>query len=229
MNRKIKSALKWAGGIFAIIGSLFYLTLTVLLVVGFQTSMDTTQRWWFLVLSSITGILITMALTTQGAQLSASEEKNSKIISEYFALRFEIRQRAEWTNSMWFYMSKTFITNIFTKVLSVAASLWLVLDIVGSGEIILVVMALSNIIMYLGFGLVGLNKAYEFHNTNYMEFLKSKIKRLKLNAASVGTSQENKNVKHKQETSSEANRGDRNAKGQLLIAENIQLGRSEIS
>lgn len=185
----------------AVTGAVAYLILVVILVVGVKQSMMLQQRVWFLVLGAITGVLITMSLLTQGIQLSSSLPDNEKTLKKYNSLKYGVKKKAEWMNTMWFFTIKNFVITLFTKVLSVAASTWLVLNIVieGSGEATLVLTAIANIVMYLGFGMLTLNKAYNWHDQDYIELVKTKIKRLEQNVSGVGTVQKDKNYVNKPE------------------------------
>lgn len=80
-------------------------------------------------------------------------------------------------HSINFYWTTSIIKDVFTKVLTLAGSAIGVIYIViqGSNDYSLILLAVVNLLLFISFGLLGLNSAYKFYNNKHIPFLKEKI------------------------------------------------------
>lgn len=180
MTDKIKGTLKWAGSFMAIAGAFAYLIITIIIVMGIENSIDANSKLLFAILSAVSGLLISISLILQGIQISKEENKES--LDEYHSFFYKAKKKFRFTDQMWWYLLVKITENVLFKALSIAASTWLVFDIVtaGNGDISLIFSAIANIVMFLGFGLMGLSSAYTHHDGKYMTLIREKTERLKI-------------------------------------------------
>lgn len=77
-----------------------------------------------------------------------------------------------------YYMIKTGISDIVSKCFFFGfASVGMVYVMIeGSGDYSLLLLALVNLLMFAGYGLINLCKAYDFYNEEYVPYMLDKIK-----------------------------------------------------
>lgn len=163
----------------AIAGAFAYLIITIIIVMGIENSIEANSKLLFAILSAVSGLLISISLILQGIQIS--KEENKEDLEEYHSFFYKAKKKFRFTDQMWWYLLVKITENVLFKALSIAASTWLVFDIVtaGNGDISLIFSAISNIVMFLGFGLMGLSSAYNHHDGKYMTLIREKTARLK--------------------------------------------------
>lgn len=164
----------------AISGAFAYLIITIIIVMGIEKSIDANSKILFAILSAVSGLLISISLMLQGIQLS--KEENKEYLDEYHSFFYKAKKKFSFTDQMWWYLLVKITENVLFKALSIAASTWLVFDIVtaGNGDISLIFSAIANIVMFLGFGLMALSSAYTHHDGKYMTLIREKTERLKI-------------------------------------------------
>lgn len=179
MSDKLKNTLVWMGSVLAGVAGIVYFILTVIMIMGIHTSMDPQQRLLFTILGAVSGFLINMSLTTQGIQLAQKE--NKKLLDEYNSLLFKKKKKLNFFDTIEWYMIRKTVTTLIFKAGSVGVSTYLIIYIFfdGNGDFSLIFIALSNIIMFTGFGLLSMSKSYEHYNNKHIVILRERITRLK--------------------------------------------------
>lgn len=176
---KIQQALTWAGVALAAIAAIGYLVLVVILVNGFQVNVGNELLAMFLFLGAADGILISASLRAQGVTFAKNEEVSKKTIAEYretLGKSNEVKLRPIWV--MW--LTSTVKDVLFkgaTTFLTLYFSISLMIE--GMGDTTYIYLALFNILMFIGFGLISLSSGYNYYLDRHIPYLQQKIKEMK--------------------------------------------------
>ena len=175
MQEKLINVLKYIGIIGATICSVAYIFVVIVLIQGFKVE-TTTQTVIFAVVNAIVGFIIMQFLKVQGEQFAKNKPENKKIIDEYYNSKTKDKK----LHSMRYYWVTSIIQDIFTKVLTVFASTFGIIYIVviGSNDWNLLMLAFVNLLLFICFGLLALNSAFEFFNNKHIPYMKEKIREI---------------------------------------------------
>lgn len=173
MQEKLINVLKYIGIIGATICSVAYIFVVIVLIQGFKVE-TTTQTVIFAVVNAIVGFIIMQFLKVQGEQFAKNKPENKKIIDEYYNSKTKDKK----LHSMRYYWVTSIIQDIFTKVLTVFASTFGIIYIVviGSNDWNLLMLAFVNLLLFICFGLLALNNAFEFFNNKHIPYMKEKVR-----------------------------------------------------
>ena len=173
MQEKLINVLKYIGIIGATICSVAYIFVVIVLIQGFEVE-TTTQTVIFAGVNAIVGFIIMQFLKVQGEQFAKNKPENKKIIDEYYNSKTKDKK----LHSMRYYWVTSIIKDIFTKVLTVFASTFGIIYIVviGSNDWNLLMLAFVNLLLFICFGLLALNNAFEFFNNKHVPYMKEKIR-----------------------------------------------------
>ena len=172
MQDKLINILKYIGIIGATICSVAYIFVVVVLIQGFKVT-SATQTIIFAVVNAIVGFIIMQFLKVQGEQFAKNQPENKKIISEYY----NNKTRDKKLHSMKYYWVTSIVRDIFTKVLTVFISTFgiIYIVVVGSNDWNLLLLAFVNLLLFICFGLLALNNAFEFFNNKHVPYMLEKI------------------------------------------------------
>ena len=170
---KIKPVLTYVGTIGATILSIAYVLIILVLIKGFKVE-KLLQTTIFSLVSAGIGFVIMQFLKVQGISFAKNLEENEKILKQYYAMKIKGRK----LHSISYYWTLSIIKDIIVKCITIAAtSVGLVYIVIkGSNDWNLLLLAIVNLLMFFCFGLLALNKAYDFFNEEHMAFIKDKIK-----------------------------------------------------
>ena len=173
MQEKLINVLKYIGIIGATICSVAYIFVVIVLIQGFKVE-TTTQTVIFAVVNAIVGFIIMQFLKVQGEQFAKNKPENKKIIDEYYNSKTKDKK----LHSMRYYWITSIIQDIFTKVLTVFASTFgiIYIVVVGSNDWNLLMLAFVNLLLFICFGLLALNNAFEFFNNKHIPYMKEKVR-----------------------------------------------------
>lgn len=176
----LENILLYTGTIGAIIVAMVYIVFTVVLVMGFETKMDSQKQLLFSSIGAAAGLSLTVSLRLQGVQLARQKQDNQLVMKEYHNL-INKTKTAKQLKTINYYLVVHFISDVFTKLITMALSTYLVLYIFleGNGDWALIGLAIANILMFTFFGLMALSKAYTHYNEQHIPVIKERIKRLK--------------------------------------------------
>lgn len=179
MNDKIKAILTYTGIIGAIISSVAYIVVTAVLVMGFSSRLESAQQLLFSVLGAVVGLMITISLRSQGVVFAKEKPDNKAVMKEYRA-KLNKTKKIKKLRTITSYIVFHTIKDIFIKGITVAGSTFLLLYIFieGNGDYSLFLLALSNILMFISFGLVAMTKAYDRYNEEHISAVKEIIIKL---------------------------------------------------
>ncbi len=182
-EEKIKPLLLYVGTIGAVISSCAYIVLIVTLINGFQVH-NTTTTITFAGINAVVGILIANFLRYQGVAFAANIDENKTLIKEYYGTKTKDKKN----HSIKYFWVKNIISDLLTKGVTMAFTTCglIYIIIVGSKDWSLLLLAFVNLALFICFGLIALDKAYDYYNTVYVAYLKERINDRNINNC-VGT------------------------------------------
>lgn len=172
---KLKPILLWMGTIVACIMAIAYIIAVFILIEGFKVEklLNTTI---FSIITAAIGFCIMQMLKIQGQSFASNLEDNIEIIKQFNSYR-HCKDRK--FRSMKYFWVTSCIGDIVLKCITLAvASIGMVyIMIEGSQDYNLLFLAAVNLLMFAGFGLISLVKAYDFFNDEYVPYMLSRIER----------------------------------------------------
>jgi hypothetical protein len=180
MNDKIKNFLLYTGIIGSAISGIAYLIMTYVIVVGFVTAVDQNKQILFAILGALVGLVITSLLRGQGINFARKEDESQTIMKEYHEL-INKKKTIKQMHTIKHFVIVSTIKDVITKGITIGISTWFILFIFmeGNGDFSLFVLAISNLLMFTGFGLVALSKGYDKYIEEHIPVIKQIIKKLK--------------------------------------------------
>lgn len=173
-EKHVKPILIWIGTIVSAIMAVAYIIVVFVLIQGFRvdTILNTTV---FSLVTAIVGFCIMQMLKVQGQAFAANIEENKKLVKEYTKTFSTKNKKA---HSMRYYWITSGAVDILTKCLTLAiTSIGMVyIMIEGSQDYNLLLLALVNLLMFAGFGLIGMVNTYDFYNESYVPYMMEQIK-----------------------------------------------------
>ena len=170
-EKKIKPILQYIGAIGATLMSIMYIVCVVILIVGFkaQTILNVTI---FAVVNALVGLIIMQFLKIQGISFAKNIPENKEILDRYYATKTKDKKY----HSINFYWATSLTRDILLKGLSIIASsvglIYIVIQ--GCNDYTLLLLALVNLVLFICFGLLALNNAYEFYNNRQQTIQESR-------------------------------------------------------
>ena len=168
MEKRLINILKYVGIIGAAICSVAYIVVVLVLIQGFKAE-NTTQTLSFALVNAVVGFIILTFLKIQGESFAKSLPENKAISDAYY----EAETKDKKYHSMKYFWITSTIKDILTKVVSVFISTFgiIYIVIIGSNDWNLLLLALVNLLLFISFGLLGLEKSYEFYNTRMVPYM----------------------------------------------------------
>lgn len=170
-EKTLKPFLLWMGTIVASIMAIAYIIVVFVLIEGFKAEklLNTTI---FSIITAAVGICIMQMLKLQGQSFAQNIEENAVIIKKYNHVRGLLEKNKK-PKSMTYYWIKSVVLDVLIKCLTLAiASIGMIyIMIEGSGDYNLLFLAGVNLLMFAGFGLIGLVKTYDFFNDEYVPYM----------------------------------------------------------
>ena len=172
MEKRLINILKYVGIIGAAICSVAYIVVVLVLIQGFKAE-NTTQTVTFALVNAVVGFIILTFLKIQGESFAKNLPENKLISEAYYAS--ETRDK-KYHSMKYFWITST-IKDILTKVLSVFISTFgiIYIVIIGSNDWNLLLLALVNLLLLISFGLLGLERSYEFYNTRMIPYMQHQL------------------------------------------------------
>lgn len=168
----VKPVLLWMGTIVSGVMAVAYIIVVFVLIQGFkvETILNTTI---FSIVTALVGFCIMQMLKMQGQAFAADIEENKKIYKQY--TRTETKDKK--AHSMRYYWITSGLVDVLTKCLTLAITTvgMVYIMIEGSQDYNLLMLAIVNLLMFAGFGLMGLVGAYDFYNESYVPYMLEQI------------------------------------------------------
>lgn len=172
-EKRIKPLLQYVGAIGAAIMSIMYIIVIVILIVGFEAH-DLKNTTIFSIVNAIVGLLIMQFLKIQGISFAKNLEENKQLIKEYYGTRTNDKK----VKSINSYMVNSTIKDVIIKGLSfIVSSIGIIYIVIqGSRDYMLLLLAAVNLLLFLSFGILSMNNAYEFFNNYHVPYMKEQLK-----------------------------------------------------
>lgn len=166
MNDKIKGVLLYTGIVGAITGGIGYILIITAIVMGFETDLTMQQQLLIAIIGAVDGILINIALRYQGIAFAKREETSQQVMKRYQNIVNRNKPIKKYRLIGWF-MFWAIFRDILFKGVTVALSVYLIVYtfVEGNGDYSLFLVALANLLLFAGFGTMGLAGMYD----KYME------------------------------------------------------------
>ena len=172
-EKRIQPILQYVGVIGAILMSIMYIIMVVILIIGFKAQ-SIQNTIVFAIINAIVGLMIMQFLKIQGISFAKNLPENIEIIKQYYNTKTKDKK----IQSIKYYWISSLIKDFISKGLSVAFTTAgiIYIVIVGSNDYTLLLLALANLILFICFGLLALNNAYEFYNNKHVPYMQEMIK-----------------------------------------------------
>ena len=172
-EKRIQPILQYVGVIGAILMSIMYIIMVVILIIGFKAQ-SIQNTIVFAIINAIVGLMIMQFLKIQGISFAKNLPENIEIIKQYYNTKTKDKK----IQSIKYYWISSLIKDFISKGLSIAFTTAgiIYIVIVGSNDYTLLLLALVNLILFICFGLLALNNAYEFYNNKHVPYMQEMIK-----------------------------------------------------
>ncbi len=180
LSENLRRILLYAGFVSAVISAIAYIIITFVMIKGASTDLEMQNQILFSVMSAVVGLLIAFLLRSQGIIYGKQNPHAKEVMKEYRVESNKTKTLKQLHTITWFVFWAT-IRDVFLKGVTVALSTYFILYIFieGSGNWGLLGLAISNILMFSGFGLVSLSTMYEKYLGEHIPTIQTRIERMK--------------------------------------------------
>lgn len=163
-ERHIKPVFTYIGFIVSIVFGIAYFITVAVMIMGLEAAPTIETFVGFLVANCIAGFCIAVSLIGQGQSFAASIPANKELLQHYYGKK-EVK-----LHSLIYYWIIDIARLVLTRLLGVAAMTYIVIDICwkGNGQYTYMLVALFNLLMFFGFGALGMVKRYDDYNLRYI-------------------------------------------------------------
>ena len=172
---RIKPLLNYIGLIGAILTSIAYIFVVIVLIFGFHVR-SLPQTITFAVVNAIVGLIIMTFLKVQGIAFAKLIPENKKIMDEY-----NLKKPKSPHHDIKHYWVVSTLKDILFKAFSIGLTstglIYIVIE--GSQDYNLLLLSAVNLIMFICFGMMSLVSAYDFYNDNHIPYIKEKLEERK--------------------------------------------------
>ena len=185
-NEKLINILLYTGIYAACISAIAYLVITYVIVSGFQSAIDQQKQILFAVLGAVFGIMINGLLRNQGIEFAKQLDECKRVMKAYHTALNKTKSIKK-MRTIKFFMIVNTIKDVFLKAGTIFITTFLILYIFmeGNGDYSLFLLAVSNICMFAGFGLIALAKTYNFYIEEHIPAIISITQKLNDQAGSI--------------------------------------------
>ena len=172
LERKILPVLNYIGIIGAVIMAIAYIIIVFVLINGFKAE-ALLQTTVFACVNAAVGFIIMQFLKYQGVSFAKMKPENKEIIEKYYKTKTKDKK----LHSIKYFWVTTVIKDILVKCLTLGLTTIGIIYIViqGSNDYNLLLLALVNLLMFVCFGFISLNNAYEFFNNNHVPYMTEQL------------------------------------------------------
>ncbi|MBO7695606.1 MAG: hypothetical protein J6T10_23505 [Methanobrevibacter sp.] len=145
-----------------------YIIIVFVLINGFKAE-ALLQTTIFACVNAGVGFIIMQLLKYQGVSFAKMLPENKEIIDKYYKTKTKDKK----LRSITYFWTTSVIKDIIVKCLTLGATTIGVIYIViqGSNDYNLLLLALVNLLMFVCFGFISLNNAYEFFNNKHVPYM----------------------------------------------------------
>ena len=177
LESKLLPILNYIGIIGAVIMAIAYIIIVFVLINGFKVE-ELLQTTIFAFVNAAIGFIIMQFLKYQGVSFAKMLPENQEIIKDYYKTKTKDKKM----HSITYFWTTTVIKDIIVKCATLGATTIGIVYIViqGSNDYNLLLMALVNLLMFVCFGFISLNNAYEFFNNKHVPYMIEQLSQTKL-------------------------------------------------
>ena len=174
---KVKPILKYVGTIGAVLMSIAYIGVVLLLVFGFSAAASLAQSLAFAAVNAVMGLVIMQFLKVQGIDLAKEIEENKNLLKEYYNTKTKDKK----FRSIKHYWTVSLIKDVIVKGVTLASTTLgiIYIVIIGTQNYAWLLLAAVNLIMFACFGLLALVKAYDFFNESHIPYIQERLNEIK--------------------------------------------------
>ncbi len=168
LERKILPILNYIGIIGAVIMAIAYIVIVFVLINGFKAE-ALLQTTVFACVNAAVGFIIMQFLKYQGESFAKMLPENKEVIDRYYKTKTKDKK----VHSIRYFWVTTVIKDIIVKCATLGLTTIGIIYIViqGSNDYNLLLLALVNLLMFVCFGFISLNSAYEFFNNKHVPYM----------------------------------------------------------
>lgn len=172
-EKKIKPLLQYVGVIGAAIMSIMYIIVIIVLIIGFETH-DLKNTTVFSLINAVVGLIIMQFLKIQGISFAKNLPENQTLIKEYYGTLTADKKLKSIKSFMLWSTIKDITIKGAGLIISSIGIIYIVIQ--GSGDYTLLLLAIVNLLMFISFGILSMNSAYEFYNNYHVPYMKEQLK-----------------------------------------------------
>ena len=172
-EKKLKPILLYMGTIVSVVMAIAYILVVFVLIEGFKVDklLNTTV---FSIITAAIGFCIMQMLKIQGQSFAKNLPANKEIIDKYSKREGEKERKYKALKRYWITSAISDATvKCLTLALTSIGMIYIMIE--GSGDYSLLILAAVNLLMFAGFGLISLCKAYDFYNEEYVPYMLHEI------------------------------------------------------
>lgn len=168
LEKKILPVLNYIGIIGAVIMAIAYIVIVFVLINGFKAE-ALLQTTVFACVNAAVGFIIMQFLKYQGVSFAKMLPENKEVMERYYKTKTKDKK----LHSITYFWVTTVIKDIIVKCVTLGATTVGIIYIViqGSNDYNLLLLALVNLLMFICFGFISLNNAYEFFNNKHVPYM----------------------------------------------------------
>lgn len=167
------------GIIISIITSVVYLFIVYILIAGFEADHQQNVLEVFVVLGGIVGISISLSFRSQGVTYAKNTDEAKKQLKEYRDLKGKSKNTKIYP--IWIWFTTNAIKDILFKGVSVGLTIYYSISLVYEGikDYTYFFLAITNVLMFVGFGMMSLAGGYSRYINYQIPYIQQKIEKLK--------------------------------------------------
>lgn len=172
LEDSILPKLNYIGFIGALVLAVAYIAVIVVLIVGFKVQKNM-NNLIFAVVNAIMGVLIMQMLKLQGVTFAKNLPENKVISNAFYSKNKDKKAR-----SLGHYWVTSALKDVVFKGVTVAGTSVATISLViqGSKDPSLLLFAVVNLLLFICFGFLRLNSAYEYYNERVIPYMKEHLK-----------------------------------------------------
>lgn len=208
-EKKLKPILLYMGTIVSVVMAIAYILVVFVLIEGFKVErlLNTTV---FSIITAAIGFCIMQMLKIQGQSFAKNLPANKDVLDKYSKRNSDNNKQRKYKSLKRYWITSA-MSDIAFKCLTLAlTSIGMIYVMIeGSGDYSLLILAGVNLLMFAGFGLIALCKAYDFFNEEYVPYMLHEI-------------EETENEREAKKAMEMAKEGDIEQRNDLVCSDNIR-------
>ena len=179
MTDKMRKALTYTGWLLSGIFSVVYIIILCIMIFGFSVSITLKNALLTAILGAVFTFAITISMVYQGVLFAKDVDNNKDVMKEYYTL-INKRKKEKKIKTINTYMIRKIITTLLFKGGVAFISTFTIINLVfnGIGDIMILWLGISNILVAIGLGFVGLVSSYDFYNEQHIPAVRVKIEKI---------------------------------------------------